>query len=660
MDAGQVELELILTGVRDVQRELEKFSKKSEKQAKDAARGFDRLNKSIKGVGGSLASAALQFVSFATLGAAAVDATRKTIKLETAVNLLERTLGDASKGAALFTKNIVNQVGGSLSQTTTDFAKFSAAATAAGIGLQLQKDAFEQTAVAGLAFGLTTEQSARSLQALQQIASKGVVSMEEIRQQLGEQLPVALAATAQGAGMEIGELIKLIESGTYGAEEFFAAYAEGMKTFNEGAAGADIAIVAFRKFEAAWEDLQLSFGENLLPTITDGIKGLTKALEGFGLSTRASKVSGGDGLLGFLGIQGFASQQVMGWQEALLARGTLTQSEINALITDSVKDIEGSVYNAIGRININPTNADSIFDTLLEKVFAYEEKVGNRNSLLNDEEKKAKALLAAEEARFKALAQTNGELKRSEALASAQAKSLYGPQTQKIIESQIKLAQAQREAALFRDKTTDDAKDAASAQLVAAEQAAQTIKDAYKEARDAAVDAADALGEARSKRANQLFNRDSGINQFLGGTALRSRQREGIKLQVAEAARLRKELVESFKKSGNLAAARQIGNVRFRGNTQERFAQRQKFIEAAREELYGQKALITANENLTKALADLNTTIIKGFDGGSQAQREDFKALKESIDTLTKKEWTVGVDARLNADGSINVQNALS
>ena len=73
--------------------------------------------------------------------------------------------------------------------------------------------------------------------------------MEEIRQQLGEQLPVALAATAKGAGMQIGDLIKLIESGSYQAEEF-AAYAKGMKTFNEGAAEADIAVVAFKNLKA--------------------------------------------------------------------------------------------------------------------------------------------------------------------------------------------------------------------------------------------------------------------------------------------------------------------------------------------------------------------------------------------------------------------------
>ena len=160
--------------------------------------------------------------------------------------------------------------------------------------------------------------------------------------------------------------------------------------------------------------------------------------------------------------------------------------------------------------------------------------------------------------RLKNLEDGNEELKRSEKLALAQAKALYGPQTQEVISARIKLAQAERESAIAQQKANlkdgadqklnKAATEADNAQKIAAEEAAKTIADAYKEARDAAGDAADALGEARSKRANQLFNRKSGINQFLGGTALRSRQREGIKLQVAEAARLRKALVESFKK----------------------------------------------------------------------------------------------------------------
>ena len=131
-------------------------------------------------------------------------------------------------------------------------------------------------------------------------------------------------------------------------------------------------------------------------------------------------------------------------------------------------------------------------------------------------------------------------------------------------------------------------------------------------------------------------------------------------MQKAESKRLFEELRKSFTQQGNFAAARQLSNVRFNGSASEQFAQRQRFIEAAREELYGQKALISANEKLTKALGDLQSVIVRGFDGGSSAQKEDFTALKQSIDNLTQKDWTVGVDARLEADGSITVQNALS
>jgi tape measure domain-containing protein len=573
--------------------------------------------------------------------------------------LLNRTLGEAGPIAGQFVSGLVDRVGGSLSQTTLDFAKFSAAANAAGISLKLQQDVFEQTAVASLAFGLSTEQSARALQALQQIASKGVVSMEEVRQQLGEQLPVAIAAAAKGAGVPIAELIEMISSGGYEAEEFFKAYAKGMKEFNKGAAGAETAQVAFRKFEGALENLQVTYGKGILPTITDRVKDLTAAAKGLGLSLKASKVSGGDGLLGWLGIQGFAGKQVTGWQQALLSRGTLTESEVNALITDSVKDIEGKVYNALGRINIDPANAASIYDVLFEKVLEYEEKVKGRTNG-SAAEAEVKRLLDLEKARLAKLAQINSELTRSEALAVAQGKALYGPETLKVIEAQIRLAQATRQVELFPDQTTDKAKDAASAQLVAAEAAAQTIRDAYKDARDAALDAADAFGEARTKRAAQLFNRNEGINKYLGGGALRSRQVEGVRMQKAEAARLAKELQKQFKEQGNEAAAKQIANIRFRGNNQQQFEQRQGFIDAARDELYGNKALITANENLTKAMNDLQLTIAKGFDGGSTAQREDFQQLKSSIDDLTKKDWTVGVDARLESDGSINITNALS
>ena len=157
---------------------------------------------------------------------------------------------------------------------------------------------------------------------------------------------------------------------------------------------------------------------------------------------------------------------------------------------------------------------------------------------------------------------SNEELKRSESLALAQAKALYGPETQKIIEAQIKLGQAQREAALFKDKNTAEAKRrgkcAASCSEKRRPQSSETLTGTQE---NAAIDAADALGEARGKRAKQLFGKDQGINQFLSGSALGAAPEEGIRLQKAESKRLFEELRKSFTQQGNFAAARQLSNA---------------------------------------------------------------------------------------------------
>lgn len=64
------------------------------------------------------------------------------------------------------------------------------------------------------AFGGTDQTLHRATIAIQQMAGKGVISMEELRQQLGEAVPSAMQLLARGAGMEMGDLVKEISKGT--------------------------------------------------------------------------------------------------------------------------------------------------------------------------------------------------------------------------------------------------------------------------------------------------------------------------------------------------------------------------------------------------------------------------------------------------------------
>lgn len=63
------------------------------------------------------------------------------------------------------------------------------------------------------AFGGTEQQLQRASIAIQQMAGKGVVSLEELRQQLGEAIPTAIRAMAAGMGISISELIDKISKG---------------------------------------------------------------------------------------------------------------------------------------------------------------------------------------------------------------------------------------------------------------------------------------------------------------------------------------------------------------------------------------------------------------------------------------------------------------
>ncbi|MDC6847680.1 tape measure protein [Escherichia coli] len=85
-------------------------------------------------------------------------------------------------------------------------------------------------------FGGDSEQLKRAAVAVQQMSGKGVVSMEELRQQLGEAVPNAMQAMADAAGITMGELTKAVASGTVEAKQALSLMFVGLRAENENAA----------------------------------------------------------------------------------------------------------------------------------------------------------------------------------------------------------------------------------------------------------------------------------------------------------------------------------------------------------------------------------------------------------------------------------------
>lgn len=127
-----------------------------------------------------------------------------------------------------FLRTTANAAGVAINSIQQSFVKFSAATNASGIGLQTTNDLFAAVTRAAGTLGLSGEQVTGMLEALGQMASKGTVSMEELRQQLGDRLPGALSLVAKGLGLTEAQLIKLVESGGLAARDLFPALTKAL------------------------------------------------------------------------------------------------------------------------------------------------------------------------------------------------------------------------------------------------------------------------------------------------------------------------------------------------------------------------------------------------------------------------------------------------
>lgn len=129
-----------------------------------------------------------------------------------------------------FLNTAANAAGVSVSKIADDFVKFSAATQSSNIPLADSNALFAALTQAAGTLGLGSDKVALSLNALGQIASKSVVSMEELRGQLGDALPGSLSLAAKGMGITDAALIKLVESGNLASSTFIPAFTEGLRT----------------------------------------------------------------------------------------------------------------------------------------------------------------------------------------------------------------------------------------------------------------------------------------------------------------------------------------------------------------------------------------------------------------------------------------------
>lgn len=183
---------------------------------------FERISASIQGT----------ISKFGALGAAIATvgvAVRPVIEATVALDQMRRTLTTVTGSAEVaeqqidFLRKTAQLSGQQFTEVGQSYAKFAASALQSGLSIQQTQEVFKSVALAAGNLGLSSDQAKRALEALSQIASKGTVSMEELRQQLGDALPGVLPLLAKQLGLTQAELNKVVESGNLLALEAIPA-----------------------------------------------------------------------------------------------------------------------------------------------------------------------------------------------------------------------------------------------------------------------------------------------------------------------------------------------------------------------------------------------------------------------------------------------------
>lgn len=237
------------------------------------------------------------------------------------IDLITRSLENAAVGAGAFAASFVNindqmeQLNIMLETATGSGAAADKAfkdifnfAETAPFGIDTITDSFVKLKVAGIdpmngtlrtlvdsvaAFGGTDEQLKLVTIAIRQMVGKGVISMEELRRQFGEQVPTAIKAMARGLGYTYDQLISEIETGNLEAMKGITAMLTELEKLHGGAARKRMESYrgAVTRLTNAWKILLFNVGDSgSFESITNSIGVVAEAIKEFSESAEGMRI----------------------------------------------------------------------------------------------------------------------------------------------------------------------------------------------------------------------------------------------------------------------------------------------------------------------------------------------------------------------------------
>jgi len=239
----------------------QKFSLQS-REASIALNGLSAGMGAGAAIGNKLA-AVLGAVGLALVGKAAIDAGIRLDQLTNRMAAATKSADLTGKGME-FVAETTDRLGLSFQSSADGFAGFAASALRAGLDFGTTKQIFEDISTAAASLQLPVERVELIFKALEQIAGKGTVSMEELKQQLGDSLPGAFEIAAKSMGKTNAEFVAMVTNGEVVSKDFLPKFAATIREELGGSAekAATQLQAETNRMKNSFFELQTEFSKN--------------------------------------------------------------------------------------------------------------------------------------------------------------------------------------------------------------------------------------------------------------------------------------------------------------------------------------------------------------------------------------------------------------
>ena len=247
---------------------------------------------SVAGVAGIAGAIALLFTSIKSgLGLAG--------ELERTGIALEALTGSGANAKAVLDEMRATwlRTGVAIEDQAPTIQKFLALGFSQGDAMQLQKNILD---VAG-AVGMTTSEAALLGSALAQVKAKGVVSMEELRQQIAEKGVPVIEALATKLGVAQGALIDMVEDGKVPAQTLIDLFLNMEGSFGKFIGGSTRMGASFLgmlgRLRGAWNLMLADFAAPIADSLKPLIASSLTMVQSFRAQAAAAGKAVGDALI---------------------------------------------------------------------------------------------------------------------------------------------------------------------------------------------------------------------------------------------------------------------------------------------------------------------------------------------------------------------------